>query len=239
MKRWLLMIWLVPAVAGAVDESELRERIDQLEARIERLEQRLGVAVPELKREAVPEVVRGRKGEVVTRYWLTQKSPFDGEAGTPLREGEMSLSPLVTLDPTSYGVEGGGLFSVYRDPSRYPVAALQFESELQIEKPGPYRLVVKATPPREVGGAGNVAVGVNLSLAGKTVFSQEPSSSLAPREKKLELSAGRVPLHLEILARSPGFGPSPTGTKIFIGLQAPGAIDATPISDFLVPARTE
>lgn len=231
MRKLALAAMLFPALVAAADEALLLERIERLEARIELLEQRLGADAPAEESE--------RSGMVRTRYWLAQQSPFEDGAPRPLREGVMPLARIITLDPAAYGVEGGGLFSSYKDPSRFPVAALAIEGELLIKAAGRYRLVVKATPPREVGGAGNVEVGAALSLDGETVINLPPSLTLATRDKEITLPAGRVPLRLELLARSPGFGPSPTRTQVFIGLQAEGAIRPAPLSDFLAPARIE
>lgn len=249
MYRLTLFFLLFSGVVAAHDDESALKAIERLESRIERLEMRLGVqpdpeapastteaVVPDRRERQAPEVAEAiSPGLVSTRYWLLKTSPFEGETQTPLREGEMTLSEIIDLEPKHYGQESGGIFNPYLDPSRFPVAAVSIDGHLYIEKQGRYRLVIKPNPPREVGGAGNVQVSVDVTVAGERLFSLPPSASLVTREKEVVLPAGRLPLRVEVVSRSPGFGPSPTRAKVFIGLQAYGAIAPVPISSYVAP----
>lgn len=248
MMVWLaLLLLLVPPAVAAHNDEHVLEIIERLEARVEQLEKRLGIqAAPDMShpemasasgdgalRESVATDVT-HSGVVSTRYWLSKTSPFEGKVQKPLREGLMALASLITLDPKHYGEKSSGLFDPHLDPSRFQVAALSIEGELLIKAGGSYRLVVKPTPPREVGGSGNVEVAVDVFVAGDRLFSMPPSPSLIARHKEITLPAGHLPLRIEIVSRSPGFGPSPTRSKVFIGLQAEEAIAPVPLNQYLV-----
>jgi|GEM_PF-2906280 len=243
-----LFLLLVAAGAGAHEDERLLQMIERLEARVTHLERQLGVqagsttqasatvaAASKAPASATPVAEAAAGGKLLTRYWLSKSTPFAGEPQAPLREGHMLPAAVFELDPKYYGERSGGLFDRHHDPSRYPVAALAIEGALLLPRGGEYRLVVKPTPPREVGGGGNVKVGVDIYVGGERRFSLSPTSKLAAHEMPIELPAGRQPLRIEIVSQSPGFGPAPTRTKVFIGLQPQGAIAPEPISKYLVP----
>lgn len=243
-----LFLLLVAAGAAAHEDKRLLQMIEQLEARVTHLERQLGVqagstteasatvaAASKVPTSAAPVAEAAAGGKVLTRYWLSKSTPFAGEPQAPLREGYMVPGDVIELDPKYYGERPGGLFDRHHDPSRYPVAAVAIEGTLLLPSDGEYRLVVKPTPPREVGGSGNVKVGVDIYVGGERRFSLPPASKLAAHELALELPAGRQPLRIEIVSQSPGFGPAPTRTKVFIGLQLQGAIAPEPISKYLAP----
>jgi hypothetical protein len=78
---------------------------------------------------------------------------------------------------------------------------------------------------------------VEITVNNRNVFTTPFSKSLAGRQQSVSLSAGRQSISVSILARSPGFGPSPVKTRVYIGLQAEGEITSYPISRYLQPGR--
>lgn len=238
-----LFLLLVAAGAAAHEDERLLQMIERLDARVADLERQPGVRKGDATQASAAAAAADQAqspadaadgGKLLTRYWLSKSTPFAGEPQAPLREGYMVPGALFELDPKYYGERAGGLFDRHHDPSRYPVAAVAIEGALLLPSGGEYRLVVKPTPPREVGGGGNVKVGVDIYVGGERRFSLPPTSKLAAHELALELPAGRQPLRIEIVSQSPGFGPAPTRTKVFIGLQPQGAIAPEPISTYLV-----
>jgi hypothetical protein len=152
--------------AADTEIEALQQMIERLEQRIERLEAHSGLAAAaddKSRAEAVPRA--GNKlnaqgaARLMTRYWLSQQSAFD-PAEAPLREGRMALTMPIKLTPQHYGHSSAGLFDQHKDPSVYPLAVLEITGTLQLPVSGDYLLVVKPTPPREVGGAGNVQLSI-------------------------------------------------------------------------------
>jgi hypothetical protein len=238
----IVLLLLFSTSVMAQDDQRLWETIEQLKQRIERLETNAGLADKSRPSEAGPTAATAgsemaASATTFSRYWLSQNSDFEASAEAPLREGRMALGPVIKLNPEDYGYRYSGFFDERSDPSRYPVAAVSFEGELMIAQSGPYQLVVKPTPPREVGGAGNVEIAVEISIGGENVLTLPFTDSLATQQKEIEIMAGRRPLKLNIVARSPGFGPSPTRSLVYIGLQAENDIAASPIKSYLVSGR--
>ncbi len=230
----LLLITTTSVTALAEGDEQLWQAIEQLKMRVERLEAATGIA--EEPKQPAPAEKPGStaSGKVYTRYWLSKNTAFDGKSEEPMREGLMSLDSVIKLDPELYGYKSRGFFDDHNDPSLFPVAAVSIEGELDIKQGGLYQLVVKPTPPREVGGAGNVEVSLEVTIGGDKLLTMPFSKKLASHQKEVEIKAGRQPLRVKILARSPGFGPSPTRTRVYIGLQAPGEITPSPIEFYLV-----
>lgn len=239
LSGFLLLALSFSIQAADTDTERLQQMIERLEQRIERLEAHSGITASDNQQKpAVPlqnsqrDNGISRDNRLMTRYWLSQQSEFD-PAEPPLREGRMALTMPIKLTPQHYGHSSAGLFDQHKDPSMYPLAALIITGTLQLPKSGDYLLVVKPTPPREVGGAGNVQVSIELRIGGELVYRMPYSKSLASRQQQLRLQGGAQSVELRILARSPGFGPSPTGTEVYLGLQAEGEISPTPISAYL------
>jgi hypothetical protein len=236
MLRIVLLLLLTTASMAtfAQDNEQLWQAIEQLRMRIDRLESEAGI-IDEQKKEAPAEKpVATGSGMVFTRYWLSKNAAFDGKSEAPMREGLMSLDSTIKLDPKIYGYKSRRFFDDHNDPSRYPVAAVSIEGELFIKQAGLYHLIVKPTPPREVGGAGNVEVSLEITIGNDKLFTMPFSQSLASHQKEVRIEAGQQPLQIRILARSPGFGPSPTRTQVYIGLQAEGEITSHPINSYLI-----
>jgi len=232
---FLMLLTAASATAFAEDIEQLRQEIEQLKMRVERLEVKAGVADEPKKTApaAAPAPVSTAPGKVYTRYWISKNTAFDGKSETPLREGYMSLETRIKLDPELYGYNSTGFFDEHYDPSLYPVSAVSIEGELDIKQGGLYQLIIKPTPPREVGGAGNVEVSLEVTAGGEKLYSMPFSKKLASRQKEIRLKAGRQPLMIKIMARSPGFGPSQTNTEVYIGLQAEGSITPYPIKSYV------
>jgi len=220
-------------VVSAAGEDQLWQAIDQLKARIERLETEAGIVEQQDKAVSAEKTAATDPGKVFARYWLSQNKAFDGKSEAPLREGFMSLDAVIKLAPEVYGYKTKNFFDDHDDPSLYPIAAVAIEGELDIKQAGLYQLVVRPTPPREVGGAGNVEVSLEVSIGSKKLLTMPFSMKLSSRQKEISLKAGRQPIRIKILARSPGFGPSPTRTDVYIGLQAPAEITPNPINLYL------
>lgn len=230
-KRLVLLFMALPLAAYGHDEGQLQQRLDELEIRVKNLEQRLLVSDTRPK--------EAEFGYAEVNYWLGKSSAFEGKAEAPLRSGRMKLGNDILLRPAEYGdsKSSASAFSDSTDPSLYPVVSLSVEGLLRMPSAAEYTMTFKPTPPREVGGAGNVQLAFKLYLADKLVFSQAYSSTLAPSSMTVALADGDTPLRMEIIAKSPGFGPSPTRGRVFIGLQGPGAVKPEPISKFLLPPQ--
>jgi len=234
-KRLALLFLALPLAAYGHDEGELQQRLEELELRVKHLEQHL------LASEAQPQLQpkEAEFGYAEVNYWLGKSSAFDGKAGAALRSGRMKLGEDILLRPSEYGdsESSASVFSKSTDPSLFPVVSLSVEGLLRIPEAAEYTFTLKPTPPREVGGSGNVQLAVRVYLADRLVFSQPYSSTLAPSSKAVALAAGDTPLRMEIVAKSPGFGPSPTRGRVFVGLQGPEAVKPEPISKFLLPLQ--
>ncbi len=235
----IVLLLLFSTAAMAQDDQRLWEAIEQLKQRIDRLETNAGLTDKSLST-GVGQTAATTNSEmavsttVFSRYWLSPNSDFKAGAETPLREGRMALGPVIKLNPENYGYRYSGFFDERSDPSRYPLAAVSIEGELMLEQSGLYQLVIKPTPPREVGGAGNVEMSIEVSIGGKEVLVLPYSDSLASQRKEIKIMAGRQPLKINVLARSPGFGPSPTRAIVYIGLQSENDIASSPIKSYLV-----
>jgi len=234
-----IFILALPVASIAADVDSLQQMIQSLEQRLERLESHTGIVSAkdesnrtEVLQKSTGEIKDNRSARVKTRYWLSQQSEFD-PAEPPLREGRMSLNMPILLKPQNYGYSSSAMFDKHNDPSLYPLAALIINTELKLPQTADYLLVVKSTPPREVGGAGNVQVSIELRIGGELVYQMPYSKSLASRQHRLHLQGGVQSMELRIFARSPGFGPSQTGTRVYLGLQAEGEISPLPISAYL------
>jgi len=215
-----LLLSSIPLVSLAVDDEQMWREIEQLKQRIERLEAEAGIVGVEKEAAAVEQSLPVKSGKVYTRYWLSKNAAFDSRTEAPMREGLMSLEEVIKLDPKVYGYKSSVFFDKHDDPSLFPVAAVSIEGELEIRRSGSYQLTIKPTPPREVGGAGNVEVYLEVAIGDEKPFTMPFSKKLASQNKEVRLKAGRQPLSIKVLARSPGFGPSPTRTHVYIGLQA-------------------
>lgn len=233
----LLFITTASVTAFAEDDEQLWQAIEQLKMRIEQLEAKAGITEEPKKVASAEKPSSTAPGKVYTRYWLSKNAAFDGASEKPLGEGLMLLDTIIKLDPKLYGYKSKGFFDDHNDPSLFPIAAVSIEGELDIKQGGLYQLVVKPTPPREVGGSGNVEVSLEVSIGGEKLFTMPFSKKLASHQKEVRIKAGRQPLRIKILARSPGFGPSPTRTRVYIGLQAEGEVTSYPIKSYLAAEK--
>ncbi len=228
----LLAVLTLPGSVLAHEDAALRQALQRLEARVQLLEARVGATPGSAPAEPAP--ARAARGEVAVRYWLGRDDPFTTEPTPPvLRQGRHTLAAQFELSPAHFGHQSSGVFDPLQDSSSYPLAALAIDAQLHVAASGDYQLVLHATPPREVGGAGQVSVALALWLDGVEVARLAPSSGLAPRSVPLQLSAGSSRLRLTLVARSPGFGPSPTQTRIEIGLRGVDALTPTPLAQLL------
>ena len=230
----IILLLLISTVATAQDDQRLWQSIEQLKQRIERLEANAGLVDNQREKVMTESSEMTALATVLTRYWLSGNSAFEASAEAPIREGLMVLGSVIKLTPEQYGYRSSGFFDERTDPSRYPVAAVSIEGEIMIEQSGLYQLIIKPTPPREVGGAGNVEISIEVSIGGKEVLALPYSDSLASQQKEIKIMAGRQPLKINVLARSPGFGPSPTRAIVYIGLQSESDIASSPIKSYLV-----
>lgn len=246
MKTYLYCLFLFsPLACAASADNALLQRIEQLERRVEALEQQntaQQVKVPTTPTPALtsrtkpqPIVVESGTGYASVRYWLgdTPISPENDER--PVISGRMRIPETLVFRPDVFGVRSDqhGWFSSYKDASSYPVVSLYVDAHLELPEPGQYQLYIKPTPPREVGGSGNVEMAIQISIDGEQVFNQDYSPTLAPSRVKLVTATGNPRFQLRAIARSPGFGPSPTKAQLYIGLQGEGVVGDEPIAHFL------
>ena len=228
-----LLLTTVSMASVAENDEQVRQEIEQLKLRIEQLEAEAGSADEQKEAAPAEKPVNTAPAKVYTRYWLSKNQTFDEKSEPPMLEGLMSLDAEIKLNPKKYGYKSRWFFDKHKDPSLYPVAAISIEGELDIKQSGKYQLTVKPTPPREVGGAGNVEISIEITIDGKMVFSMPFSKRLASQLKEVQIRSGRQPFQIKILARSPGFGPSPTKAAVYIGLQSEEEITSQPINTYL------
>lgn len=230
MKKYILLFSLYfPTQGLATADLSLEARLEQLEKRVMLLEQKLN---SETHREKVSANIVD-KGYVHLLYWLGNQKTFPTHKSSPMVSGKFKLSKEFYFNPDTYNVANDSMFSHFDDPGRYPIVALNIEGTLLPPMEGNYQLTLKPTPPREVGGAGNVEMSIHIYVDNKLVLAQDFSSTLRPTTIQLQLPESPVGFRMEAVARSPGFGPPPTKAKIFIGLQENNSATPEPIGNYL------
>ena len=240
--RILLSAVLLAAVPVSAAEPPLEERLELLEAEIQSLRQQLSEerqaddATPPEVESVEPGRPDAVTGEVRARYYLDaqplQAHPPDGE---PLAAGLVSLDGPLVMDPVRYGAAPGGLLGRYTDPSVHRAAGLLLEGRVDIPESGHYRLQFSPKPAREGGSPVTNTMIVRLEVDGEEIVAMDDVRSWRAQTFERELDAGRHPFRLWVVSNSPGYGPSPTATRLDIHLQMPGRAELTPLHRFTLP----
>ena len=149
--------------------------------------------------------------------------------GDPDAAGLVPFEGRVSFQPRDYGLETGGLFSEYDDPSLYPAVAVNLAGQWRIGQAGVYRLVVRPKPSREGASAVRGTMIFSVRVDGRAVIPETRTQSWRKHEREVELSAGSHRVEIDALARSPGFGPSPTDSQLWIGVRGPGEAAPRPL----------
>lgn len=230
MKKYILPFILSLTTPGmAVASTTLEKRLEQLEKRVLLLEQQLGGQ----KQGGNASRKISDVGYIQLRYWLGNQESFPARDTSPRASGKFKLGSDFYFHPRTYNIEDDSMFSHFDDPSRFPLVTLNVDGTLLPPTAGTYQLLVKPTPPREVGGSGNVELSIDIYVDNRRIFTQDFSSTLRPTTIQLELPEHAVSFRMEAIARSPGFGPSPTRAKIFVGLQGNNTATPEPIANYL------
>lgn len=241
---------LLAAVPVSAAEPALEERLQQLEAEIQTLRQQLREErqadeagppdaeprepdAPDADAAADPPAV---SGEVRARYYLEpqplQARPPEAE---PLAAGLVGLEGALVMDPVRYGAASRGLLDRYTDPSVHRAAGLLLEGRVDIPESGHYRLQFSPKPAREGGSPVTNTMIVRLEVDGEEIVAMDDVRSWRAQTFERELDAGQPPFRLWVVSNSPGYGPSPTATRLDIHLQMPGRAELTPLHRLALP----
>lgn len=142
----------------------------------------------------------------------------------------MPFQGEVSFKPGNYGLGAGGLFSEFDDPSLYPASALTLVGRLQVEVAGEYRLIAHPKPAREGGSSVRTSLVFSLSIDGKVAIPETRTQGWRRIEQAVTLSAGAHRVEIRALAQSPGFGPSPTASRLLFEVRGPRDAAARPLT---------
>lgn len=245
---WILVVALAGHAAHAAD--------DGVEARLQRLEQQMQQVLDALHaRGIIPAPTANTSapaapvattpattvitppasapvarvgGEANIRYYISE-APLGlaVPAAAPLASGRIALDDQIGLHPRAYNASAGGMFSAYRDPSRYRSAGLWLEAALPISQAGKYTLSVVTQPAREGGSSVSTTMTARLWLDDRLILDVQPTGSWRTWSASLELAPGSYRVRLWFNSVSPGFGPTPLDSSLRLKLQRPG--DAAPV----------
>jgi hypothetical protein len=228
-----------PVAATAESGASLEDRVESLEERVRQLERALqsesrATAQPATDPRASAEEPEAERGRLHADYWLEGESPFKGEAGEPRTSGTLALPERLTLEPAEFDLSDTGPFSQWRNPARYPVAAVALRGRL-VTGPGIHELVIRPQPVAEGGAGRRTRMQVRVVLDGETVLDTGLTDRWAEHRAEIPAQAGKRALTIEVLARGEGVGPSPTASAVLLRLKPPGAASPQPLADFVTP----
>jgi hypothetical protein len=143
-------------------------------------------------------------------------------AAAPDAEGTVQFSGTVSFDPKDYGIDPPGFLNPYDDPSLYPAVAVHIKGYWQVDQNGPHQLSISAKPAREGGTSIRSRLTFRVLVDGEEVIPETSTERWESMESDLELQAGVHLVEIFTLARSPGFGPSPTNSRILFQARGPG-----------------
>lgn len=236
----VLACLVLPAAATAAESgASLEDRVESLEERVRQLERALeqdpgASAQPAADSRSSMEEPGAERGRLHADYWLEKDSPFKGEAGEPRTSGTLALPERVVLDPAEFDLSDTGPFSQWRNPARYPVAAVALRGRL-VTGPGIHELIIRPQPVAEGGAGRRTRMQIRVVLDGEIVLDTGLTDRWAEHRAELPAQAGKRALTIEVLARGEGVGPSPTGSAVLLRLKPPGAASPQPLADFVTP----
>jgi hypothetical protein len=255
MVRRFAVLLLGAVLATPLAASDIEQRLERLEAQMQRLLERLDAqdaaeppAVPGVQPAAEPSAspsvvtqvppasdakfAAASYGEVRLRYYLGAE-PMIGDAlhETPLADGLFRLQESLRFDPATYGVAERGILSRYRDPSQYRSAGVLVEGIIDLPSTGSYVLHIAPKPARE-GGGSPVAneMTVRLQIAGESVIEIDGVRSWRTQSHAHELPAGSHAISLWAVSNSPGYGPPPIDSRLEISVGVPGRAGLVPLA---------
>ncbi|MBI1424599.1 MAG: hypothetical protein GC149_14225 [Gammaproteobacteria bacterium] len=235
----LLAVFLVSPFACA--QSDIEKRLDRLEQQVQQLTETLkshgllepGVSSQPAVKPPPPATVQ-HGGYADIRYYISE-SALDATPPdvSPLASGRIALGEQIDLQAKSYRADSGGMFSAYRDPSRYRAAGLWLQAQLTITQPGEHRFAIVTQPAREGGSAVTTTETVKLWLNDRKLFDINSTSKWRTWSASIDLVPGVYRVRLWFNSVSPGFGPTPVDSSIRLRLQRPGDATLIPLQDLL------
>lgn len=240
------MTLLVLSAPGASAADSVEERLQRLERQVETIlellsEQGLAPQSPTTPGPAplatdqprgetrAPLRAAAAKGdrEITVAYYLstTALDTVDPPPAAPSSSGRIDFEDTVSFDPARYDV-ASGIFSEYRDPARYPDVGVRLTGSLRIEADGAYEFVFHPKPAREGASSVGTAMALRLRVDDRTLLRSDPVGSWKPVRLQTGLTKGVHTVDLWVVSRSPGYGPSPTASRLVVSLKGPG--DASP-----------
>lgn len=216
----------------------LKERIEALEQRVHTLEEILGkngiLQKPGNSDSNLDDVPTSEgKGYLNARYWIGKVDPFSGEHPEPRSTGRVKVPERLILDPVFFGLENNHIFSRWRNPARYPVAAVSLKGWL-VKVDSPVELYIRLQPVAEGGAGRSSRMRVRVQLDSVEVL----DTGLTNQRDVYRISlpaADKRELAIEVLAQGEGVGPSPTRSAVVLRLLETEYVGPQPLSNFVVP----
>ncbi|KAA3626537.1 MAG: hypothetical protein DWQ09_16040 [Proteobacteria bacterium] len=165
--------------------------------------------------------------EVTVAYYLsTTALDRDGPPPTaPSSSGKIGFNDAVSFDPSHYDLPSG-IFSAYQDPARYSDVGVLLTGTMLLDEDGPYDFVLLPKPARAGGSAVGTSMAMQLSVDNQLLLESEPSGSWKPVRIQASLKKGEHSVKLWAVTHSPGYGPSPTASRLVVSIKGPR--DASP-----------
>lgn len=246
--RWTIgCVMVLSALAAPVAMAEdIEKRLEKLERKVEMILEILAkdglvneapdrhAADPQASETVVNTyrgVVRASQAlgtrEVAVAYYLSTtsldvKGPPEGE---PSSSGKIDFNDVISFDPAHYDISSG-FFSEYRDPARYSDVGVLLTATIRIDEEGVYEFVFQPKPARTGGSAVGTSMAMRLRVDDQWLLESNLSKSWKPVRIMTTLRKGLHTIKLWIVAQSPGYGPSPTASRLIVSLKGEG--DASP-----------
>ncbi len=179
-----------------------------------------------------PDLERGAR----IRYFMSRTELQAPQGADPRATGIVEEVARLKFTPSHYGVEGGGIFSHFRDPSEYRSVALLVRGQYHARRSGTYVFYIYPKPAR--GGRDmtlvSTAMSGTLAIGGRTLIRFPRTSSWAPRHAGIHLQAGMHRFRLWVVDYSAGYGPSPISSLVDLAVQRPGDAGPQPLKALYV-----
>ena len=230
-------------------QDDVEKRLDRLEKQVQQIldalkshgliDSKISPQSPAIK--LPPSTALRHAGYADIRYYVSESvlgaSP---PVIPPIASGHIALGEQIDLQPKTYQASKGGIFSAYRDPSRYRAAGLWLEAQLSIMQPGLHRFSIVTQPAREGGSAVTATETVRLWLNDRLLFGIDATPKWHSWSKSLDLTPGLYTVKLWFNSVSPGFGVTAIDSSLLLKLQRPGDVSPIPLEHFFtVPNRPQ
>jgi hypothetical protein len=246
MRSLRRLVWYMAvsylSCSTAYAQDEIGQRLDRLEKQMQQVLQALkshglldSTTTPQSPVvNPAPASVVQHGGYANIRYYLSESVLGDSPPSQPpAASGRIALDEQIDLQPKTYQAGKDGVFSIYRDPSRYRAAGLWLEAQLPIPQRGIYRFSLLTRPAREGGTAVTTTETIKFWLNERLVFDVNATPKWHTWTQSLDLAPGQYKLKLWFQSSSPGFGPTPVDSSLRLRLQRPGDATAIPLGPLL------